>query len=340
LSNRGSLPFSGDSEDTALVVRGFDFHAQWGYTVRGAQEGAMFGMFGKWAKKRVRLLALIVLVLALVILACSVPVSPAPEPTKSGPTDTPPPTNTLQPTNTPTPAFERAAAQVVEVVDGDTIEVRVGGTVYTVCYIGIDAPETVHPSEPVEWMGPEASAANRQLVEGQTVYLEKDVSETDEYGRLLRYVFLADGTFVNAELVRLGYAQVDTVPPDVRYQSLLLEAQREAREAERGLWAPTPTPLPMPTATYAFPTVTSQPTEPPTATPIPVVPTNTPASPFSTNTPAPPLSTNTPASPLSTNTPAPPLPTNTPAPPLPTNAPAPSPSPEPEPICECGPDMI
>ena len=304
----------------------------------------MFGMFGKWAKKRVRLLVLAVLMLALVILACSVPVSPAPEPTTTlEPTDTPLPTNTPRLTDTPTPGFERTAAQVVEVVDGDTIEVRIDGTVYTVRYIGIDAPETVHPSEPVEWMGPEASVANRQLVEGRTVYLEKDVSETDEYGRLLRYVFLADGTFVNMELVRLGYAQIDTVPPDVRYQGLLLEAQREAREAERGLWAPTPT------ATYAFPTVTSQPTEPPTATPIPVVPTNTPAPLLPTNTPAPPLPTNTPASPLSTNTPAPPLSTNTPAsplstntpaPPLPTNTPPPSPSPEPEPICECGPDMI
>jgi micrococcal nuclease len=71
-------------------------------------------------------------------------------------------------------------------------------------------------------MGPEATDANRQLVEDRTVYLEKDVSETDQYGRLLRYVFLADGTLVNAELVRLGYAQSVTYAPDVRHQNLLL----------------------------------------------------------------------------------------------------------------------
>jgi micrococcal nuclease len=91
-------------------------------------------------------------------------------------------------------------------------------------------------------MGPEACDSNRRLVEGKTVYLEKDVSETDQYGRLLCYVFLADGTFVNAELVRLGYAQVSTYPPDVRYQDLFLEMQQEARDSGVGLWGPTPTP--------------------------------------------------------------------------------------------------
>lgn len=150
------------------------------------------------------------------------------------------PSVTSRRADTPTPAFERTQAQVVRVIDGDTIKVSIDGQVYTVRYIGIDTPETVHPDEPVEWMGPEASAANEELVGGRTVYLEKDVSETDQYGRLLRYVYLADGTFVNAELVRMGYAQVSTFPPDVRYQDLFLELQREAREAERGLWGPAP----------------------------------------------------------------------------------------------------
>jgi micrococcal nuclease len=151
-----------------------------------------------------------------------------------------PPTEILQPPDVPTPAFERIEARVVRVVDGDTIKVNLDGQVYSVRYIGIDTPETVHPDKPIEWMGPEASEANKRLVEGRTVYLEKDVSEVDQYGRLLRYVYLADGTFVNAELVRLGYAQVSTFPPDVRYQDLFLEKQREAREAERGLWGPEP----------------------------------------------------------------------------------------------------
>jgi micrococcal nuclease len=141
------------------------------------------------------------------------------------------------PGDAPAPAAGRTEARVTDVVDGDTIKVDVDGQVYTVRYIGIDTPETVHPDEPVEWMGPEASEANRRLVEGQTVYLETDVSETDRYGRLLRYVYLADGLFVNAELVRLGYAHAVTFPPDVKYQDLLLKMQQEAREAGRGLWA-------------------------------------------------------------------------------------------------------
>jgi len=126
------------------------------------------------------------------------------------------------------------------VIDGDTIEINIDGQQYKVRYIGIDTPETVVPSQPVEWMGREATTANEALVGGKTVYLEKDVSETDKYGRLLRYVFVGE-LFVNAELVRQGYAQVSTYPPDVKYQSLFLQMQQEARAAGRGLWGATPT---------------------------------------------------------------------------------------------------
>ena len=76
-------------------------------------------------------------------------------------------------------------------IDGDTIEVDMNGSQYTVRYIGMDTPETVHPTRGVEPYGHEASKRNRELVEGKTVYLEKDISETDRYGRLLRYVYLA-----------------------------------------------------------------------------------------------------------------------------------------------------
>jgi micrococcal nuclease len=192
--------------------------------------------------------------------------TPTPEATATSvpteaPTDTAEPTNTPEPTDTPlpsptptpeptatpeaTPTPERVEAQVVEVVDGDTIRVNVAGEVYPLRYIGIDAPE------PDQWMGPEASQANWELVGGKTVYLEKDVSETDQYGRLLRYVFLAGGTFVNAELVRQGYAWAGTYEPDVKQQGL-------------GLWGPTPvppTPVP-PTAAPVAPTPVP-PTEPP-----------------------------------------------------------------------------
>jgi endonuclease YncB( thermonuclease family) len=130
-------------------------------------------------------------------------------------------------------------ALVVRVVDGDTIVIDRGRGNERLRYIGIDTPETVKPASPVEWMGHEASAANRSLVEGQTVVIETDVSETDRYGRLLRHVWLhPDGTWrlVNLELVKDGYARVYTYPPDVKYADLYLAAQVDAREHDRGLW--------------------------------------------------------------------------------------------------------
>lgn len=126
----------------------------------------------------------------------------------------------------------RYKAKVINVIDGDTIKIE-GGQV--VRYIGIDAPETVHPSKPVQCYGKEASYKNKELVEGKEVRLEKDVSETDRYGRLLRYVWLGD-MLVNEYLVREGYAQSSSYPPDVKYQDRFVEAQRQAREEKRGLW--------------------------------------------------------------------------------------------------------
>lgn len=123
-------------------------------------------------------------------------------------------------------------AKVAWVVDGDTI--RLTGGEY-VRYIGIDTPETVHPETPVEWMGKEASDFNTQLVDGKTIRLEFDAQKKDKYNRLLAYVYVGD-VFVNAELVRQGFAQVSTYPPNVKYQDLLLEMQKEAREAKHGLW--------------------------------------------------------------------------------------------------------
>jgi micrococcal nuclease len=127
-------------------------------------------------------------------------------------------------------------ARVVRIVDGDTIYVDVGGHTEKVRYIGMDTPETHHPTRGEEPGGREATAVNRGLVEGKTVRLELDVRQRDRYGRLLAYVYVGE-TMVNAELVRLGYAQVMTVPPNVKHASLFLKLQREAREAGRGLWA-------------------------------------------------------------------------------------------------------
>jgi micrococcal nuclease len=124
---------------------------------------------------------------------------------------------------------------VVRVVDGDTIHVRLTDRVEKIRYIGVNTPEIHHPSKGEEPGGREAAEVNRGLVGGRRVRLELDVQTRDRYGRLLAYVWVGD-TMVNAELVRLGYAQVMTVPPNVRYQDLFVKLQRQARDAHRGLW--------------------------------------------------------------------------------------------------------
>jgi len=125
---------------------------------------------------------------------------------------------------------------VKRVVDGDTIVVMVDGREYRVRYIGVDAPESVKPDTPPEYYGVEASDYNRQLVAGKDVCLERDVSDTDKFDRWLRYVYV-DTDFINARLVREGYARAVLYRPDVKYQSILIDAEREAQQARRGLWA-------------------------------------------------------------------------------------------------------
>ena len=124
---------------------------------------------------------------------------------------------------------------VTRVVDGDTIDVLIDGENKRVRYIGVNTPETVHPSKPVECFGAEASNRNKELVAGKQVRLVKDVSETDKYGRLLRYVYV-DDVFVNLILIKEGYANASTYPPDVVYNDVFREAEQEARESEVGLW--------------------------------------------------------------------------------------------------------
>ena len=136
------------------------------------------------------------------------------------------------------PAVAQSALEgaVVHIVDGDTIHVRLADRVEKVRYIGVNTPEVHHPLKGEEPGGRAAAAVNRELVSGRRVRLELDVQSRDRYGRLLAYVWV-DDTMVNAELVRRGFAQVMTVPPNVRHQSLFLTLQREAREAGRGLWS-------------------------------------------------------------------------------------------------------
>lgn len=134
-------------------------------------------------------------------------------------------------------AAERAALEgtVVRVVDGDTIRVKIGARVEKVRYIGVNTPELHHPKRGEEPGGREALELNRQLTLGKRARLELDVRQRDRYRRLLAYVWVGD-VMVNADLVRRGYAQVMTVPPNVRYQDLFLKLQRDARQAGRGLW--------------------------------------------------------------------------------------------------------
>lgn len=122
--------------------------------------------------------------------------------------------------------------KVIRVVDGDTIEIEGGEKVR---YIGMDTPETVDPRKSVQCFGKEASDKNKELVEGKIVELEKDISNTDKYGRLLRYVRI-DGIMINEVLVKEGYARIDTVPPDIKYSKIFLAAEKEARTNDRGLW--------------------------------------------------------------------------------------------------------
>lgn len=121
---------------------------------------------------------------------------------------------------------------VTRVVDGDTFEIEGGKKVRL---IGVDAPESVHPKKPVECYGKISAEVLKQLVEGKRVTLEKDVSETDRYGRLLRYVFI-DGESINQYLVAEGYAYASSYPPDVSEQDLLTILQTEARVLNKGLW--------------------------------------------------------------------------------------------------------
>lgn len=159
-----------------------------------------------------------------------------------------PPSARTEPTFGPTGKTQ--IGTVTRIVDGDTIRVEIEGTEFPVRYIGMDTPELDAEDPAVRELADAATAANRALVEGREVVLERDVSETDRFDRLLRDVWIEGDngsmTLVSLELIRQGFAQVSTYPPDVKYVDLLIEAQETARIAETGLWAPRPTPVPTP----------------------------------------------------------------------------------------------
>ncbi len=169
--------------------------------------------------------------------------APSASPSASAPASLPVPTPMATSDGWPErPEGATESASLGRVVDGDTIRAVVGGVEQRIRYIGMDTPESMAPGTPVEPYSLEATAENRRLLLGGELILERDVSEVDGFGRLLRYIWIrhpsGDYTFVNLELVLRGYAQVSTYPPDVRYVDVYLAAQREARESGRGLWAP------------------------------------------------------------------------------------------------------
>lgn len=138
----------------------------------------------------------------------------------------------------PAPATteEEALYYVVRVIDGDTIEVERNGELATVRYIGIDTPEVERPNQAGECYGTEAKYENARLVHGMPVRLVRDVSDTDQYGRLLRYVYHED-TFINLALVMEGFAEAKTYNPNVAKQSELDTAETMALNAKRGIWS-------------------------------------------------------------------------------------------------------
>lgn len=165
-------------------------------------------------------------------------------------------------TATVTPNQSLISAKVIKVIDGDTVNVEVNGKTDSVRMIGIDSPESVDPRKPVQCFAIEASNRLKGLLTGKTILLESDPTQgdKDKYNRLLRYIFLDDKTNINKLMISDGFAHEYTYNLPYKYQQEFKQAETEAREAKRGLWAdgacasPTPTPTkttintPLPTA--------------------------------------------------------------------------------------------
>lgn len=191
----------------------------------------------------------------------------------------------VQQSETPSPTIiDRKLNKVLKVIDGDTINVEVEGKSQTIRLIGIDSPETVDPRKSVQCYGKEASDKAKELLTGKNVTLESDSTQgdKDKYSRLLRYVFLEDGTDANKLMISEGFAHEYTYQNNpYKYQGEYIKAEQLARENKKGLWTDnacvTPIPTVKPTATqiitsinpttaiYIKPTI--QPvTQPPTST--------------------------------------------------------------------------
>lgn len=139
----------------------------------------------------------------------------------------------------PATPTDNGLATVAHVVDGDTIDVEIGGRTERVRLTGIDTPETKKPNSPVECWGPEASAFTESLLPvGTVVRIERDIVGRDDYGRLLGYVYLVDRSdlFVNLEIVEQGFAQPLTIEPNSAFAPAFAAAARRAERSDRGMW--------------------------------------------------------------------------------------------------------
>ncbi len=145
-----------------------------------------------------------------------------------------------EPTTTVSASAGLAANAVIDdVIDGDTVDVIINGRTERIRLIGIDTPETKKRNSPIECFGPEASAYTELLLPvGTPVYIERDIVNRDDYGRLLGYVYRADdGIFVNYELMRQGFAQPMSIPPNEAFAELFADAARAAEADNAGIWA-------------------------------------------------------------------------------------------------------
>lgn len=158
-----------------------------------------------------------------------------------------------------TPETPSSYVAITKVVDGDTFDVLVDGKTERVRVIGIDTPETVDPRKTVQCFGQEASESARTLLTGKRVHLDADPTQgdRDRYGRLLRYAYREDGLFFNEWMIQQGYAHEYTYVTPYQFQQAFKAAEREAREAGRGLWAEDACPVPAPGA--ATPPIPSSP---------------------------------------------------------------------------------
>lgn len=183
--------------------------------------------------KPLSLFLLATFLLGLGLSTCSSVTKDSAQPVRPS-TVTPSPRTPLPALNAPATTapgeVDGQVALVTYVYDGDTIEVEIDGRAYRLRYIGVDSPERDEP------FYQEAFDFNREMVEDESVILVRDISETDQYGRLLRYVYLSDGTFVNGEMMSHGLARLVTFPPDVAQTEYLREVQNRAHEDGTGMW--------------------------------------------------------------------------------------------------------